>query len=44
MNNLVLSQQSLSLILEDDSLGFPSMDFKRFYIQPTEGELNDEMK
>ena len=26
---------------KDDALGFLSMDFKSFYIQPTQGEVND---
>ena len=40
---LVLSHQVLPLILDsDDALGFLSMDFKSFYIQRTQGEVNDE--
>ena len=33
-NALVLSQQVLPLTWKDDDLGFLSMDFKSFYIQP----------
>ena len=28
---------------KDNALGFLSMDFKSFYIQPTEGEVNETL-
>ena len=41
-NVLVLWQQILPLIWKDEGNGFPLMEFKIFYIQHTQGEVNHE--